>query len=57
VKADKEGDDDEDTEKSEKKSDDEEDDCVDLINRYEVGILTGKLFASFFNSSLKPLET
>ena len=30
--------------------------CMDMVNLYEVGDLAGKLFATFFNSSLKPLD-
>lgn len=47
----------EDMEASAKQAADEAAGCIDLINRYEIGILSGKLFAHFFNSALKPLDT
>ena len=47
----------EDAEASAKQAADEVAGCVDLINRYDIGVLSGKLFAQFFNSSLKPLDT
>lgn len=46
-----------DLEASGKQAVDEAAACIDLVNMYDVGILGGKLFATFFNNSLKPIET
>ena len=46
-----------DLEASGKKAVDEAAGCIDIVNMYDVGILGGKLFATFFNNNLKPIET